>query len=610
MKRERIGHRNSRRRLFVQSLEKRNLLAGDVGMTNASNPLDVNGDTAVSPADALGVINTLARMQSGAEGESISSESGMMPDTNGDGLVTPSDALGVINALEAEGEWTGGAPDIIVESETLELLNPASNARLSITFDIRFEGDPNTRVFSGSINGGLTDASGMVVREFELQGSSGTDFSFDSMNPNRVIQAIESISLANLDDGDYGLSLTATSSFVNDQNQSNNTLDRDVVLRVSNGSPSLVDSTNDTPVVSIQASADQITEGNVVRFTASRTGDASSALEVGYSTSGSTTEPDFSSVVPESFALGSGTIRFEPGQSTVEVAVTFESDDVTEGSETLSVTLDPGAGVSTTSGSASVTVNDPGTLPPENPMNGTVRKFEVRQGSTTVIEFEGDNVRGEVTVMSDGTVRLVGGGINETLALEAPENIRLRVVGHHNTLIVRGVEIRNDVIIDVDGNQNHFALIDSRIGDDLIYLGAEGVDRVLLDNTHIGDSFQFHGRKLDDALVMRNNTRIGGDFIYHGHRGHDLLYADGVSIGDDAIVRMGDGDDVGAVRNVVVNDVANLHAQGDFDLAAIGGSNFDARRLIQNGFEGEISFNEVESIVNTYIDQILGSPTT
>ena len=81
--------------------------------TNAINPLDVNADDAVTPADALLVINELNLIPSGAAGISVAAAEGesTVPahyaDVNGDGWVTPVDALQVINYLNrplADGE--------------------------------------------------------------------------------------------------------------------------------------------------------------------------------------------------------------------------------------------------------------------------------------------------------------------------------------------------------------------------------------------------------------------------------------------------------------------------------------------------------------------------
>ena len=80
------------RKLRLQSLENRNLLAGDVGVEIVAN--DVNGDGHVTAVDALQVINALQSQSKGGVIEDLSTV-----DVNQDGVLSPRDALGVINQL-------------------------------------------------------------------------------------------------------------------------------------------------------------------------------------------------------------------------------------------------------------------------------------------------------------------------------------------------------------------------------------------------------------------------------------------------------------------------------------------------------------------------------
>ena len=85
---------NKSRKLGLQSLENRALLAGDVGVEIVAS--DVNGDGRVSAVDALQVINALHSQSRGGVIEDLSSV-----DVNQDGVLSPRDALGVINHLNA-----------------------------------------------------------------------------------------------------------------------------------------------------------------------------------------------------------------------------------------------------------------------------------------------------------------------------------------------------------------------------------------------------------------------------------------------------------------------------------------------------------------------------
>ncbi|MCP4887924.1 MAG: hypothetical protein GY904_15065, partial [Planctomycetaceae bacterium] len=100
------------RKLRLQSLENRNLLAGDVGGEIVVN--DVNGDGHVTAVDALQVINALQSQNKGRIIEDLSSV-----DVNQDGVLSARDALGVINQLISDRtpRWQSETPlrDRVVE---------------------------------------------------------------------------------------------------------------------------------------------------------------------------------------------------------------------------------------------------------------------------------------------------------------------------------------------------------------------------------------------------------------------------------------------------------------------------------------------------------------
>lgn len=119
-----IGRRNLIRRLGLQRLEDRRLLASDVryclpsfpngpelpaviaapvaplaagSMPNSFSPHDANGDNQVTPLDALQVLNFLAAVQRGTEVSTA--ETLARFDANRDATVTPSDALEIIKEI-------------------------------------------------------------------------------------------------------------------------------------------------------------------------------------------------------------------------------------------------------------------------------------------------------------------------------------------------------------------------------------------------------------------------------------------------------------------------------------------------------------------------------
>jgi VCBS repeat-containing protein len=107
-----------RRALVAERLETRAMMAADwfaSDFWNGSRPEDVNADKAVSPLDALLIINELNKtgsrplmsqtLASTAGGEGESNDGGKVYyDVNNDGHISPIDSLLVINALNAEGE--------------------------------------------------------------------------------------------------------------------------------------------------------------------------------------------------------------------------------------------------------------------------------------------------------------------------------------------------------------------------------------------------------------------------------------------------------------------------------------------------------------------------
>jgi uncharacterized protein GlcG (DUF336 family) len=88
--------------MWIEPLERRELFAVSP-LHNADFPEDVNGDSQLSPLDALAVINQLNRFPSTAKGSGSlgpgEAEGTMFPDVDNDGSVTPLDVLGVINSI-------------------------------------------------------------------------------------------------------------------------------------------------------------------------------------------------------------------------------------------------------------------------------------------------------------------------------------------------------------------------------------------------------------------------------------------------------------------------------------------------------------------------------
>ena len=129
------------RRLSNEALERRELLAGDLGHSNYHNqwsPCDVNNDLRISALDALGVINYLTRQ---GEGEDTGGLAGgfMYYDVNNDNSISAADALGVINAL-GEGEGVAKMIELIITARDDQdaMINPDPNGDVNVNVGEKF----------------------------------------------------------------------------------------------------------------------------------------------------------------------------------------------------------------------------------------------------------------------------------------------------------------------------------------------------------------------------------------------------------------------------------------------------------------------------------------
>ena len=129
------------RQLSSESLEKRELLAGDVlenGYHNFHTPYDVNADYQISAMDALVVLNKLEQVFVSGESAASSDEKLTYPDVNNDGRLTASDALGVINAM-GRGEGVGELVEMFLSARDAndQAIQPI-NGEYNIPVDEKF----------------------------------------------------------------------------------------------------------------------------------------------------------------------------------------------------------------------------------------------------------------------------------------------------------------------------------------------------------------------------------------------------------------------------------------------------------------------------------------
>lgn len=96
------------RRMFIEGLESRSVLAGDC-FHNFVLPEDADASGSITPLDALVVINRINQSRSENPSSPTSSGSGMV-DVDADGSLTPLDALSVINQLNSQTSMGATGP--------------------------------------------------------------------------------------------------------------------------------------------------------------------------------------------------------------------------------------------------------------------------------------------------------------------------------------------------------------------------------------------------------------------------------------------------------------------------------------------------------------------
>ncbi len=215
--------RNTARRgrsLRMESLERRNLLAGD-GFHNFIEPADVNNDEAVSAVDALTIINSLNRSQE--FGEEIGSTSDSYLDVNDDGYASAVDALMVINQLnlglastsgDLQARFSGVAGERAkVEFEqagqTRKLEVKVQNAAASSTLDVSING--------ATVGTVTTDANGRGRIELRELNPAGQPLPSVSPGDTVTITGLGSAVLSRNDD-DFGIGEGDDHGIDNDDN--------------------------------------------------------------------------------------------------------------------------------------------------------------------------------------------------------------------------------------------------------------------------------------------------------------------------------------------------------------------------------------------------------
>lgn len=213
--------------LGAEPLENRLLLASD--WQNLAMPLDANFDSAVTPADALAVVNDLNEDGSRLLEERGESEAGPLlyaVDINGDGVASSADVLTVVNHLNGEGE-NGDVVRYILKTFDLTKMNVVMDGASfedSISFFEIADSNSTTIAFEfedASVDPGLFDPDAFAVN-YE-SGDDGTPSTTDEI-ATAIVAAITAANTA----GDTTLSATNSGSQILLTNDSAVTIPRTV----------------------------------------------------------------------------------------------------------------------------------------------------------------------------------------------------------------------------------------------------------------------------------------------------------------------------------------------------------------------------------------------
>lgn len=249
-----------------------------------------------------------------------------------------------------------------------------------------------------------------------------------------------------------------------------------------------------------------------------------------------------------------------------------------------------------------------------------VRGFRVAAGYNVVLRLDGDFARLQVSSPSAGTITVqaldtAGNPIPDQppTDLSIRGSLTIHAKGSGNQLHLVDANIPRSLVVRASGHGHSLETNATRIGDDLLYFGADGNDQVRLGpETYIHDVTRIEGRRGNDRVeidgahlrrqvninlgrdddflsfsnstaernvsvlgehgndtILHDNFNVGHSLQIHGHAGNDVVSAVDTVIGKNLFVHLHQGDDLFSADNSRIGD--------DFDLYL--GSGDDGVRL-------------------------------
>lgn len=222
----------------------------------------------------------------------------------------------------------------------------------------------------GSLPSGLTNIS---LRRDATNGVLVSSQPVSVLNPDQSVDIVLQWDLSGLSARDYSLYLLVDpNNLINEYDKANN------------NSSIVIPLTSETPVVQFGASSVTVNESEAyATVTVIRTGDTSGAATVKYATSDATDvnfncNPTTSGQIAGAasrkcdYHIGSGRLRFAPGETSKSIILSLVNDVYVEGPEVLTIALSNPTGATLGSPNlATITITDNDAPGQPNPINGT-----------------------------------------------------------------------------------------------------------------------------------------------------------------------------------------------------------------------------------------------
>lgn len=373
----------------LEQLELRELLAADTSVwQNPSNRFDVNADSHVTPVDALLIINDLNQfgarsLLASSATQSTTSRSAATPssapqvfmDVTGDGFVTPLDAINVINQADENDRVQIRVQAVNADGATLTSVNPNDDFFIQVLVkDIRPAGSPRG-VFSAYVdvnydeNLVFVDSGATVEFGAEYPNQQDSDLS----TPGLINDTGAFASFSPLGSGEFVLwqvqatalaagNVTFTLDPADDTGHEVSVYDVSGPSGMPEVPPDEIDfidgqlAITESPLLSVDSVT--VTEGNAgttnATFTVTLSDVSASTVTVAFATA------DGTATAGSDYTAQSGTLTFDPGQTSKTVTVAVTGDVVDEVNETyfLNLSSPTNAAIGAGQGTGAITDDD------------------------------------------------------------------------------------------------------------------------------------------------------------------------------------------------------------------------------------------------------------